>query len=124
ADTGSMYANGAVVAGHVEPGESCLAAAVREAREEVGVDVAAADLTPLCTIHRTDGSDRPIEQRADFFFRAERWSGEPRRCEPEKTSALDWFPLAGLPEPVVPHELLVLRHLAANDLPAVLPYGF
>src|SRR5262245_13673542 len=67
ANTGYMDDHWALVAGHVEPGESCVAAAVREAREEVGVDVAPEALTPLCTVHRTDGSDRPIEQRADFF---------------------------------------------------------
>jgi 8-oxo-dGTP diphosphatase len=124
ASTGYMDDHWALVAGHVEPGESCVAAAVREAREEVGVDVAPTALAPLCTLHRTDGSDRPIEQRADFFFAAEQWAGEPIRCEPDKASALGWFALAALPEPVVPHELIVLRHLAAGAVPAVLTHGF
>jgi 8-oxo-dGTP diphosphatase len=123
-NTGFMDEHWALIAGHVEPGESCVAAAVREAREEVGIEVAAESLTPLCTVHRTDGSDRPIEQRADFFFVAERWAGEPRRCEPDKSSALEWFPMAALPEPVVPHERLVLEHLATGSVPAVLTHGF
>jgi 8-oxo-dGTP diphosphatase len=124
ANTGFMDDHWAIVAGHVEPGESCVAAAVREAREEVGLDVAPDDLVPLCALHRTDGSDRPIEQRADFVFLAQRWSGVPTRREPDKSSALDWFALTALPEPVVPHELLVLRHLATGAVPAVLTYGF
>jgi 8-oxo-dGTP diphosphatase len=124
ANTGYMDDHWALVAGHVEPGESCVTAAVREAREEVGVDVAPEALAPLCTVHRTDGSDQPIEQRADFFFAAEEWVGEPTRREPDKASALAWFALAALPEPVVPHELMVLRHLAIGTVPAVLTYGF
>ncbi|MGH3481855.1 MAG: NUDIX hydrolase [Nocardioidaceae bacterium] len=124
AGTGYMDGYWALVAGHVEPGESCVAAAVREAREEVGLTVTSDALVPLCTLHRTDGSDRPVEQRADFFFLAEQWSGEPSRAEPEKSSALEWFALVRLPEPVVPHELLVLRHLADGAVPPVLTYGF
>jgi len=122
--TGYMDGYWALVAGHVEPGESCLVAAIREAREEVGVTVAPEALQPLCTVHRTDGSDRPIEQRADFFYLAEQWAGEPTRREPDKSAALEWFALAALPDPVVPHELLVLRHLATGTVPAVLTYGF
>jgi 8-oxo-dGTP diphosphatase len=124
ANTGYLDDHWALVAGHVEPGESCVAAAVREAREEAGVDVAPDGLAPLCTVHRTDGSDRPIEQRADFFFAAESWSGEPIRGEPDRASALGWFALAALPSPVVPHELMVLRHLATGVVPAVLTHGF
>ena len=45
------WATGA--AGHVEADESVLAAACREAAEEVGVVVAPGDLTPLTTMHRT-----------------------------------------------------------------------
>jgi 8-oxo-dGTP diphosphatase len=123
-NTGYMDDHWALVAGHVEPGESSVAAAAREAAEEVGLTVAAEDLVPLCTLHRTDGSDRPVEQRADFFFRAERWSGEPVRGEPDKSSALGWFALSALPQPVVPHELLVLRHLAEGSVPAILAFGF
>jgi 8-oxo-dGTP diphosphatase len=124
ANTGYMDDHWALVAGHVEPGESCVAAAVREAREEVGVDVAPEALAPLCTVHRTDGSHRPIEQRADFFFAAESRMGEPTRAEPDKASALGWFALGALPEPVVPHELMVLRHVATGVVPAVLTHGF
>jgi 8-oxo-dGTP diphosphatase len=125
ANTGFMDDHWAIVAGHVEPGESCREAAVREAAEEVRVTVAAEDLEPLCTMHRTDGTDRPVEQRVDFFFRATRWTGgDPVLGEPDKMSALEWFALSALPEPVVPHERLVLRQLLTESVPPVLTYGF
>ena len=78
-------------AGHVEAGESVLEAAVREAREELGVEVDPAALTPLCAMHRTDpGNPAPIEQRVDFFFTARDWSGEPSIQEPGKCVDLRW----------------------------------
>ncbi len=115
----------AAAAGHVEEGESVLTAATREAEEELGVVVAEADLVPLTVMHRTDNNHEPIDERVDFFFTCRTWSGEPRRMEPDKAAALEWFPLAALPTPVVPHELLVLDRLASGEpVPLVIPYGF
>ena len=124
-NTGYMDGYWATIAGHVEAGESVLAAAVREAAEEVGVAIAEADLVPLTVMHRTDNNHEPIDERVDFFFTCRTWSGEPRRMEPDKAAALEWFPLAALPTPVVPHELLVLDRLASGEpVPLVIPYGF
>lgn len=111
-------------AGHVDAGESVLAAAVRETREELGVSVRAADLEPLTSLHRTDGTLVPVEQRVDWFFRVRRWAGEPRVMEPDKNAGVGWFALSGLPEPVVPHERDVLERLGQGRVPAVLTYGF
>jgi 8-oxo-dGTP pyrophosphatase MutT (NUDIX family) len=112
-------------AGHVEEGESVLAAAVREAEEELGVVIAEADLVPLTVMHRTGSNHAPIDERVDFFFACRTWAGEPRRMEPDKAAALDWFPLAALPTLVVPHELRVLSALSsAESVPLVIPYGF
>ncbi len=74
----------AVPAGHVEHGESVAEAAVREVREEVGVEIDPADLVPVTAMHRTGGNGDPIDERVDFFFTATRWTGEPRLMEPEK----------------------------------------
>ena len=111
-------------AGHVEAGESVLAAGVREAWEEVDVLISEADLVPLCAMHRTEGTGRPVDERVDFFFTCSRWSGEPRRLEEHKSADLRWFPLDALPEPVVPHELAVLERLRAGAVPPVLTFGF
>jgi 8-oxo-dGTP pyrophosphatase MutT (NUDIX family) len=124
ANTGYMDGFWAVPAGHVERGESALTAAVRETREEVGVEIDPADLIPVTTLHRTGGNGDPIDERVDFFFTTTRWSGEPRVMEPDKAAGLDWFPVDQLPDPVVPHEARVLAGLYGDGLPAVIAMGF
>jgi 8-oxo-dGTP diphosphatase len=122
-NTGFMDDHWAMAAaGHVEEGESVYSAGCREAREELGIDVEPAALVPLCGMHRS-GSSRPIDQRVDFFFECWRWSGEPHLVESHKAADLRWFALTALPEPVVPHERLVLEGLAAGSLPPVVTFG-
>lgn len=111
-------------AGHVEAGESAAAAAIAEAREELGITVAREDLEPLTTVQRHSLTGLPREQRADMFFRVRRWSGEPSLQEPDKAAELVWFPLDDLPEQVVPHELMVLEAVRAGRVPAYLERGF
>lgn len=114
----------AAAAGHVELGEAVHAAACREAAEELGVTIAAADLVSLTAMHRTHGNGLPIDERVDFFFECRRWAGEPRAAEPHKTADLRWFALDALPDPVVPHERAVLDGLRAGSLPPVVAFGF
>ncbi|KAE8763084.1 NUDIX hydrolase [Georgenia thermotolerans] len=111
-------------AGHVEAGESVLAAAVREAREELGVELSTSDLEPLTVMHRTAGTGDPVGERVDFFFAAHTWTGRPERCEPHKAAALGWFALDDLPTGVVPHEREVLERLRTGNVPAVTVVGF
>lgn len=111
-------------AGHVERGESALQAAVREAREEIGVGVDPGELSLLATLHRTCALPDPLEQRVDLFLTLRRWDGQPRVAEPEKSAGLAWFPLEDLPERVVPHERQALEHLRDGGHPALLTRGF
>ncbi len=124
---GTGYRDGywaAAAAGHVEAGESVHAAACREAAEELGVTVEPADLVPLTAMHRTAPTGLEIDQRVDFFFTCPRWTGEPRTMEPAKSAGLGWYPLDALPDPVVPHERVVLDGLRTGDLPSITAVGF
>ena len=117
------WASGA--AGHVELGESVFVAAAREAAEELAITVDAADIEPLCAVQRTlPGCDDPVEQRADYFLTTRRWSGDPTPQEPDKCVELRWCRPAALPEPMVPHERVVLGLLAEGAVPPILSLGF
>ena len=111
----------AAAAGHVERGETAVDAARRESVEELGVtDVA---LEFVTSMQRTRHA-AAIDERIDFFFTAWAWAGEPSIQEPLKVAELGWWPLAALPVPVVPHELMALGFVAAGSAPPYTTFGF
>ena len=114
----------AAAAGHVEADESVFDAIIREAREELGIEVAPADLTAVTALQRTQGNHQAIDERVDFFFECRTWKGEPELQEPEKAADLGWFSLNALPHPVVPHEKYVLDLIEGGNPPAIVSFGF
>lgn len=98
-NTGYEDGNYSVPAGHLDGGESVIAAAVREAREETGIRIAHNDIQVVGVMHRlpSDGD------RIDFFVSAATWDGEPTNMEPEKCDRLAWFPMDQLPENTIPY---------------------
>ncbi len=85
-------------AGHVEEGETFSLAAIREAKEEIGVAIAPADLKPLHIKQQSRSDGHP---GIAVFFLVEHWQGEPFNVEPNKCSELLWADLTDLP-----HDLL------------------
>jgi 8-oxo-dGTP pyrophosphatase MutT (NUDIX family) len=114
----------AAAAGHIELGETAATAVRREAHEELGIGLDENDLAALTVMQRTDGTATPREQRVDFFFTASHWRGTPRRGEPDKCAALDWFPMTALPEAMPPHERFVLTEWAGGRMPQLMAFGF
>lgn len=84
--------------GHLEEGESVRETAVREMREELGIDIDTAELAVVGVVHR-----RSDTNRIDFFLRASRWSGTPHIAEPDKCDDLRWFERGALPDETVPY---------------------
>lgn len=78
--------------GGVDRGESYLAAAIREAREEAGVEVTRARLQGVY-LSRFEGK---IDHIAVFV--AEEFNGEPRAADPLEVEETRYFPLEDLPE--------------------------
>jgi 8-oxo-dGTP pyrophosphatase MutT (NUDIX family) len=97
-NTGYEDGNYSVPAGHLEGDETVVQAAVREVREEVGLDLRPDDVAVVGTMHRKSG-----DERVDFFVTVRRWSGEPSNCEPTKCDDLSWFPLDALPSNTIPY---------------------
>lgn len=102
--------------GHVEAGESVLAAARRELREETGLDVEAGNLAWLGVVHRLSDTNR-----IDFFLHARRWRGEPAILEPDKCDRLAWCATDALPATTVEYVRAALR---AGPGPWVLELGW
>jgi 8-oxo-dGTP diphosphatase len=94
------YADGqySVPAGHLDGGETVLAAAAREAEEETGVRIESGDILFSSVMHRKDG-----DERVDFFVRIRNWQGEPVNTEPDKCDELRWVSVNDLPHNVIPY---------------------
>jgi ADP-ribose pyrophosphatase YjhB (NUDIX family) len=90
-------------AGHLGGDEETLSGAVvREAREEVGVEIDVADLELVHVMHRKQRKPTD-ERRINLFFVAKKWRIEPRIMEPDKCDDLGWFELDDLPDNTIPY---------------------
>jgi len=96
-NTGYEDGNYSFPAGHVEEGESFKETAVREAKEEIGIDVKLEDISLAHVMHRV-----PLG-RISVFMKAEKWEGVIRNIEPEKCDDLSWFNLDVLPKNTIPY---------------------
>lgn len=74
--------------GKIELGETPLEAAIREAKEEVGVIVQG--LNELFVLIDHNGKEH-------HFFLCTEWSGKLVNAEPELCREISWFPLSELP---------------------------
>ncbi|MFD1535644.1 NUDIX hydrolase [Nonomuraea guangzhouensis] len=94
--------------GHLEPGESVVGAAVREAREEVGVTIRPDDLEFAHVMHRAP-------DRVGLFFVARKWAGEPYNAEPHKCAELAWRPLGELPDDTIGYPAAAIARVLAGE---------
>jgi len=97
-NTGYEDGNYSVVAGHLNGGETVAEAAIREAREEVGVAIHPDDVEVVGVMHR-----RSNDERIDFFVKITSWDGEPFNRESDKCDELLWCTLESLPHNTIPY---------------------
>ncbi len=96
---GTGYADGLwhLPSGHVEDGEDVRSAVLREAYEEVGLQLEPSDVRmALVMQHRGPGG----APRTGWFFETSA-GGTPVNREPDKCDALAWYPLSALPDGMV-----------------------
>lgn len=91
--TGYEDGNYSVVAGHLDGGEQVIEAAIREAREEAGIELRPEQITITGIMHRFS-----MDERIDFFVTATEWLGEIYNAEPHKCDELAWFSIYDLPQ--------------------------
>ena len=106
-NTGYRDGEYSVPAGHLDGGETVIAAGIREAREEVGLELGASELEFVGVMHRLED-----DERVDFFLRVRTWSSEPVNTEPEKCDDLRWVNITSLPQNMVPY----VRRAITNHL--------
>ena len=94
------YADGqySVPAGHLDGGETVMAAALREAEEETGLHLDVNHILFSSVMHRMEE-----EERVDFFVHVRQWQGEPVNTEPDKCDELRWVNVDELPDNVIPY---------------------
>lgn len=109
-NTGFRDGEYSVPAGHLDGGETVMQAAIREAREEVGLELAESHLSFSTVMHRIED-----DERVDFFFQLHEWTGEPFNAEPEKCDDIRWADIHALPVNTVPY----VRQALANHLAGV-----
>jgi 8-oxo-dGTP pyrophosphatase MutT (NUDIX family) len=98
-----------VIAGHLDGGETVISAAIREAREEAGITLAAEQVQVVGVMHR-----RSNDERIDFFVAALTWEGEIINAEPHKCDELRWCALDHLPENVIPYVRRALENFRSG----------
>lgn len=76
-------------AGHIEQGETAMAAAIREAKEELDIDIAPDDIK---CVHVTSNLASRTES-FDFYFEVTKYTGTIRNCEGDKCVEMRYFTL-------------------------------
>ena len=81
--------------GHVDKGEDLIHAMVREAKEELLIDIKEEDLKIVHILHNYTGD------RINFILTANTFEGVPSIGEPEQCEKLEWFDINNLPENIM-----------------------
>jgi 8-oxo-dGTP pyrophosphatase MutT (NUDIX family) len=93
--------------GHVEQNESMTDAAIREAKEELGISIDRCNLKFFTLIHKRDKACNLTYYNA--YFVCTEYADQPRICEPDKCSKLEWFDFDNLPATLIPDRQSALQ---------------
>lgn len=113
-NTGHEDGNYSLVAGHLEGNESFRQAMVREAKEEVDINLDIEDLEVIHIMHKKKRVDDDSE-RVDIFLATDKWKGELKNMEPDKCDDLKWFSIDDLPGNMVSYVECALDKINENE---------
>ncbi len=97
--------------GHKEEHESLTQAAIREAQEEIGIQLTPHNLKLVGIFERYSTS----REMLDFYFVVDQWQGEIENQEPQKCSELCWHHLGKLPEDAIDYVRDALQLIHQNN---------
>jgi mutator protein MutT len=97
----------ALPAGHMDEGENAYDAAIREAREELGINITRNNIIDTFVANRRNKSLMPY---FDVYFEVDGYTGEIQISEPEKCSELVWAEITNLPEDMIDFEIEAIKN--------------
>ena len=97
----------ALPAGHIDEGENAIDAAIREAKEELNIDVRVCDIGDCFVANRRNKSLQPY---FDVYFEIAHYSGDISINEPDRCSELVWCDMNHLPEDMVDFQVDAIKN--------------
>jgi 8-oxo-dGTP diphosphatase len=103
----------ALPGGGMDGDEPLRNALIREAKEELGIDISPADLEFVTVLH-TGRYEKNKYEALVFCFKTDKFSGKLVNNEPHKCDDLRFFPLDALPENMLDSSIEALQNLNKN----------
>lgn len=88
-------------AGHVDKGEDAYEALIREAKEELNIDITTKNIEDIFVVNRINKNLKPYY---DIYFFIRSYKGIIKINEPNKCQELKWLDLDNLPNDVIGFE--------------------
>ena len=102
----------ALPAGHIDEGETQYDALVREAKEELGIEINPNDIINNYVVLRRNFFEidgKTLEPYIDYYFEIKKYNGVPKIIEEDKCDELLWADINNLPEPFINYEGVFLE---------------
>lgn len=97
----------ALPAGHIDENENAYEAVIREAKEELGIEISTENIIDTFVVNRRNKSLMPYY---DVYFEIDRYNGIITIKEPEKCSELIWCDINNLPEDMIDFEIEAIKN--------------
>ena len=97
----------ALPAGHIDEGENQYDALVREAKEELDIEINPKDIINSYVVLRRNFFEidgKKLEPYIDYYFEISKYKGIPKIVELNKCEELIWSNIDDLPEPFINYE--------------------
>lgn len=100
-NTGYEDGKYSLVAGHLEENETFMDCLIREAQEEIGIEINPNQAKISHIMHRK--TDPSFPNRIDKFYTVSNWKGDIKNLEPNKCDDISWHDINNLPPNIIPY---------------------